>query len=185
VVLEKIKDHFENKKFARITRKIGKGYTAISRGYIVDYSNNFLILQEDYDFQLIGYNVLPVDQIKNIRFNKNDKYYHKIMIWEGEVEKAGISYKIDLESWQTVFKSIKNHQLNVIVECENPAIGSFTIGPILKANKKLVYIQNFDPGGFLDEKHTTIDFESITKVQFDDRYANIFGKYLRHKKSKK
>jgi len=98
------------------------------------------------------------------------------MIWEGEAENVGINYKIDLTTWTSIFKSIKSRQLNVIVQCESPEIDSFTIGPIIKTTKKLVYIQGFDPAGVLDEKHSSIDFESITKVMFDDRYINVFSK---------
>jgi hypothetical protein len=182
VILEKIKDHFENKKYSRITRSIGKGSVEVSRGYIVAYSKDFLVLQETDDFRLLGYDVFPVNQIKTIRFNKWDKYYNKIMIWEGEIENVGIKYAIDLTNWPTIFKSIKGHLLNIIVECENPEIASFTIGPIIKITKKQVYIQDFDPAGFLEEKPTSIDFQSISKVQFDDRYVNVFSKYLRNRK---
>jgi hypothetical protein len=184
-MLKKIKDHFENKKYAKIFRTVGKKSVEISTGYIVAYAADFIILQETDDFKVLGYNVLPVKQLKKIRFNKWDKYYNKIMIWEGEAEKVGINYNIDLTDWQTIFESIKSNNLNVIVQCEDPKIGGFTIGPIINTTKKVVYIQNFDPGGFLDEEPTSIDFESITKVQFDDRYINVFSKYLRNRKIKK
>lgn len=185
MILEKIKDHFEGKKFTRITRKIGADSVEISRGYIVDYSNDFLVLQESDDFSVLGYNILPIDQIKTIRFNRNDQYYHKMMVWEGEAEKVGINYKIDLGSWQSVFKSIKEKGLNVIVRCEDPEIDTFTIGPIIKTGRKNVYIQYFDASGFWDEEPIKISLEDITKVNFDDRYINVFSKYLRHKRTKK
>jgi hypothetical protein len=145
-----------------------------------------VLLQETDDFKILGYLVLPINQIKKIRFNKYDKYYNKIIIWEDEIRNVKAKYKIDLTSWQSVFKSIKDYQLNVIVECENSDSSTiFTIGPIVKATNKRIYIQNFDPSGFLDEEPTSIDFESITKVQFDDSYINVFSKYLRHRKPKK
>jgi len=184
-IAEKIEEHFKNKTYCKITRKVGKDAVEMSSGYIVDYSDNFLLLHETGDFLVVCYNVLPINQIQKIRFNKWDKCQNKIMILEGEIEKVGIKYKIDLNSWETVFKSIKNHLLNVIVECESPDIAGFTIGPIVKTTKKYVYIQNFDPAGVLDEKPTSIDFESVTKVKFDDRYINIFSKYLRPKRSGK
>lgn len=184
-MLEKIKRHFENKNCVKITRIVGKKTTVTSNGYIVDYSDDFILFQEAGDFRVSQYNISPLNQVQKIRFSKNDQYYNQIMIWEGEVEKAGINYKVDLSNWQAIFKSLKSCGLNIIVECEDPAIGSFTIGPIIKATKKMVYIQNFDISGFLDEEPTSIDFESITKVQFDDRYINVFSKYLRHRKSKK
>lgn len=185
MITDKIKDHFQNKTYCKITRRVGKGSVAVSHGYIVDHSDNFLILQETDDFKILGFDILPIHQIEKIRFNKWDKYYNKIMIREGEANQVGIKYKIDLTCWSAIFKSIAGRQLNVIVECESPDIAGFTIGPIVKTTKKRVWIKNFDPAGVLDEKPTSIDFESITKVKFDDRYINVFSKYLRPKRSGK
>ena len=108
-------------------------------------------MQETDDFRVLGYVALPIDQIKKIRYSRNDKFYDKIMILEGEIEKVGINYTINLSDWPSIFKSIKKYQLNVIVYCENPEIDGFTIGPIIKTTKTLVYIQYFDACGQLDE----------------------------------
>ncbi len=167
-----------------MTRQIADDYTEVSRGYVVDYSKDFIILQETDDFRVFSYLVLPVAQIKDIRFNSHDKFYDKIMVWEKEIEKVSLPHKIDLTNWQTIFKSIKSIGLNVIVECENPSIDTFTIGPIIKIKKTLVYILYFSPTGFIDEKPTSVDYNSITKVMFDDRYINVFSKYIRQRKKK-
>jgi hypothetical protein len=184
MISEKIKRHLADKSYVKITRTVSKGVDKISNGYILDYSKNFVLIQETSDFAILGYYILPIDQIKKIRHNKYDKCYHKIMIAEGEADKVGISYKIDLDNWKSIFKSIKDLSLNVIVRCESPKIDRFNIGPIIKATKSLVYIQYFDPTGLLEENPTSINYQSITKVNFDDRYINVFSKYLRKKKSK-
>ena len=181
MIAEKIKEHFDKKHYINITRLVGKGTHIISRGYIINFSTDFLILQETDDFRALGYNILPVSQIQKIRFNKDDKFYNKIMILENEINKIGIDYKVDLLNWKTIFKSLKEHSLSVIVYCEDPDIDGFTIGPIVKISKKSVYIQYFNASGILDDKPTSIDFESITKIMFDDRYINIFSKYLKSK----
>jgi hypothetical protein len=184
-ITQKIKHHFENKKYAKITRSVGKGVKEINSGYIVDYSDDFILLQEAGDFIIEGYVVFPVSQIKKIRFIKWDKYFHKIIIAEKEIEKVGVKYKIDLCDWPSIFKSIQNHQLNVIIKCEEPGNESFDIGPITNVTDKLVNIHNFDPSGLLDEEPTPITFENVSVVEFDDRYINIFSKYLRHRKLRK
>jgi hypothetical protein len=181
-ILNKIKFHYDNKKFARVTRQVAGDYTEVSRGYIVDYSKNFIILQETDDFKVFSYLALPIAQIIDLRFNSHDKFYDKIMILEKEIDKVSLPHKIDLSNWQAIFKSLKSIGLNVIVECEDPSIDTFTIGPIFKTTKKLVYILYFSPTGFIDEKPTSIDYNSITKVMFDDRYINVFSKYIRHRK---
>ena len=185
MIAEQIKDHFENKKYGKIKRSSGKHALEMSNGYIVDYSDDFILLNEAGDFEVAGYLVLPIKYVKKIRYNKWDKYFEKILISEGEIGKVGVKYKIDLSNWKSVFESIKGHQLNVIVKCEDPKIDSFNIGLIINIYKKDVEIHNFDPSGLLDEKPTLISYKDITAVSFDDRYINIFSKYLRSRKPKK
>lgn len=182
---EKIKDFYENQKFARITRNVAENWDELSRGYIVDFSNDFVIIQECDDFRLLGFNILPIKDFKQIRYNNNDKYYDKIMLLENEKKNIGIKTKVDLTDWKSTFQSLRKKKKNVVVECENPKIDSFTIGPIKRISDKSVFIQYFNATGFLDEKPTKIEFKNISKIMFDDRYVDIFSKYTRERKKKK
>ncbi len=80
---EKIQLYLDNKSHVKVIRLVGKDTEETSRGYILYYSNDFILLQETDDFSVLGYIILPVIQIKDIRFAKNEQYYTKIMIWEG------------------------------------------------------------------------------------------------------
>lgn len=183
-ILDSIKLHCNSRKYTTIIRQVAEDHTESSSGYIVDYSKDFIILQEVNDFRMLGYLVLPVAQIAEVRYNKVDKYFDKIMVWEKEADKVSLPYDIDLTNWNTIFQSIKGYELTVIVECEDPSIGTFTIGPIVRITKKKVHISYFDAQGYIDEDPVRVEYADISKVQFDDRYANVFGKYTRHKKKK-
>jgi len=180
-IIEKIKFHQETKKYAKISREVSNCITLYSHGFILGHSKNFILLQETDDFRVLGFQIFPIEQIKKVRFNKWDKYYDKILQWEGEKDKIGIEYLIDLKNWKTIFESIKNTTLNVIVECESSDIDSFTIGPIEGIGKKEVVIANFDPEGYFDDEPSSIDYTSITKVQFNEHYVNILSKYTRRR----
>ena len=182
MISEKLNLHLGD--YVKITRMVAKDIEETSSGYILDFSDNFALLHEAGDFTLDGYMVLPVSQIKKIRHNKFDKYFKQIMIAEGEAAKVGIHYKIDLSNWQSLFESIKSAKLNIIVECENPDIDTFTIGPILETTHNQLLMQNFDAVGILEDEPVDINFEDITKVKFDGRYINVFSKYLRKKRTK-
>ncbi len=183
MIADKLKLHLNN--YVKITRTIAPGVDETSSGYILDFTDDLLLLQETDDFALDGYCILPVKQIKKIRHNKFDKCYKQIMIAEGEAAKVGIGYKIDLTTWPSVFKSIQAAKLNVIVEVEDPANKIFSIGPILKITNKKIHIEYFDPEGFIMAIPDKINFDDITKLKFDDRYINVFSKYLRRRKVKK
>jgi hypothetical protein len=183
-IRQQIKYHLDNKKLCRAQRKIAKDTFEYSRGYIVDASNDFILMQEVNEFNVLGYFVIPISTINQILFNNNDKYYDKIMQWEKQVGNVSRKHDVDLTDWTSIFKTIKKAGFNVIVENENPEEETFDIGPIIKTTKTAVYILYFDAKGYLEQEPTKISYDEITIAKFDDHYVNVFSKYLRHRKSK-
>jgi hypothetical protein len=143
-IKQQIKYHLDNKKYCKVTRQIAVDSFEDNSGYIVDNSCDFVLLQETDDFRVLGYVVFPTSSITEIRFNNNDKYYDKIMQWENQINNVTKKYKIDLTDWTSIFKSIKNAGLPIILENEIPDDKSFDIGPIIKTTKTAVYIQYFN-----------------------------------------
>jgi hypothetical protein len=183
-MIDKIKFHKDKKKYFKVLRQVAKDVFEKSNGYIVDFSKDFILLQETDDFELNGYSVFPIKSIAEIQFNNKDKYYDKIMHLEGLADKVVNKHKIDLSSWTSIFKSIKLLGLNAVIENEDPDDKSFDIGPLTKVTKTAVYIRYFDSQGYLDKEPTRISFDQITIVKFDERYTNVISKYLRKRKSK-
>ena len=138
-MINKIKSHKEKNQRVRIFRQVAKGVIETSNGYILDFSDELLLIHESDDFKVDGYAVIPIDQIKKIRFNKSDRYFDKIMKWEKEIEKVGINYTVNLKNWKALFSSLQQKVMNVVVECEDPDIKSFTIGLIEKIGKIYIY----------------------------------------------
>ena len=69
---KKIQKHFNDKLYARITRGIKNDFEEILRGYIIKYSDDFILVKEEDDFQFRGFQIIPTYTIKGIRYNKND-----------------------------------------------------------------------------------------------------------------
>jgi len=179
-VLKKLKQHLTEKKYARITRRKG-GFEEISTGFILGMSDKFLLIQESDEFRILGYQIFPIGTIKHVRYNKFDKTYNSILLKEGLLKEVELKHKIDLSDWASVCRSVKKTGLTIISECEHPDIQSFCIGDIKRINKKSISIRYFNAHGIYDEENTTNDFKNITKLSFDDHYANIFSKYVREK----
>ncbi len=179
---KKIKNHWKKVKFTRITRKVAKNFKKISRGYIVDFSEGYIVIQESDDFRVLGFNILPITQLKKIRYNKFDEYYDRIMSREDKKSLIGLKTKLDLKEWKTIFKTLQKNDKFVIIECEDPKISSFTIGEIKRITNKSVSVLYFDAAGILDIKPTKVKYENISKVIYDDRYINVFKKYIRKQK---
>jgi hypothetical protein len=183
-IQKKIKRNFKEKRYSTVTRKISKKETVINRGYILDYSDSFILIQAVSDFTLLEFWIFETSKITNFRYNKNDRYYDKIMESEGLKNNFKIKTKVNLSSWETLFSSLKNKKKYIIVECENPKIDEFIIGEITNVKSKSISILYFNAEGVLDKEPRKVKFKNITKVAFDDRYIDVFSKYLREKKSK-
>lgn len=180
-IFEKIAKHTAEKNFVKITRDVGNKIYQMSYGYILNYSFDFILLIESDECRLNGYRVYPSASIVKIRHNKYDKFSDKILIEEGQKEFATISHQIDLESWKSIFNSIKNTNLNCSVENENNKRFFFKIGEIVKVKRRSLKILNFDPAGYLDDEPTKIKYKEISAIGFDDNYTNTMTKYLRAK----
>jgi hypothetical protein len=180
---EKLKYHRDMKKYTRVRREVATDVFEDSRGYVIDFSKDFILMQNTDNFDVDGYSIFPVKSIAEVRFTNNEKYYDRIMHAEGLKSKVVREHKIDLTSWTSIFRSIKTLGLNVIIENEDPQDESFDIGPITKATKTAVYVRYFDAQGYLDKEPTKIAFDLITITKFNERYTNIFSKHLRERKS--
>jgi hypothetical protein len=183
-IKQQIKYHLEHRKFCKVKRQIADDSYEFSNGYIVDYSKDFILIQEADEFRVLGYLVFPISTITQVRFNNNDKYYDKIMQWEKQVDNVSKKHEIDLTDWTTIFRTIKKSDFNVIIENEDPDDKTFDIGPIIKVTKAAVYIQYFNAKGYLDTEISKITYDKITIAKFDDHYVNVISKYLRLRKSK-
>ncbi len=180
-IKQKIKYHCTNKKYCQIKRKVGGDKFLNSEGYIVDFSREFIVVQEVNDFRVLGYYIFPISTVVDIRYNNMDKYFNKILIKEKQVELVKNKYPLDLTDWTTIFKSIKNAGLNIIVECEAPDDDDFIIGPITKITKSAVSIHFISTNGYLFPEPTRVTYNRITVTRFDDNYVNVFSKYIRQR----
>ena len=148
-------------------------------GFILAMSEHFLLIQNAKEFTLDGYTIITKYDFESIRCNEYDNVQKKILTGEGKLKDYGIKNPINLESWSTIIKNLKNLDFHVIIKNVRKKYLEFNIGPIVKLTNKKVKINNYDPTGKLDEKPTSIAFEDIRIIQFGDKYSTIFRKYLK------
>jgi len=146
-------------------------------------SKDFLLIQNEEEFWLNGYSIIRKERFDSIRLSKTEKYQRKVLDKEGILKSDyGLKRKINLQSWKTIFRDLKQKDYFAIVECEDLKEPTFTIGEILKTSDKLVGIRYFTPKGIIDKKPTKIKYKEITLVKFDDRYSTMYRKYLKEEK---
>ncbi len=175
-----LKKHFKENLYIRITRGFKKDFSELSKGYLIDLSSDFVLLKELDDFIIDGYNIIPINRIKNLRYNENDKYFDFISKSEFSLEElVSKDFDVNLNSWESIFKSLKSLDKTIISECEKYKHNYFAIGKINKVKEDSVLIDYFNAQGVLDAKPVEHKFKWITKVTFDDDYSKVFSKYIK------
>lgn len=183
-LLEKIEYHQRKKHCVNLERE-KDSFKGSSCGFILDFSQDFVLLQTVDEFRVEGYQVIPTYTISRVRFDRSDKFRDKILGWEKQKENVGIANKIDLASWSSVFKSIKKTGCFVTVEGEaliRDDISYVTLGQIKRIEKKEIVIQFISGYGYLIEPFDRIAYDDITLVDFNSRYLDMYKKYLQVKK---
>jgi hypothetical protein len=175
-ILEKLVRHKTEKLYIRLTRKFGS-VERISKGFIIDKSDDFILLQESDEFRVLGYQIIPIKTIRHVRYNNYDKTYERILREEGLLNEFKPKYKINLKNWNTICNDIKKTGLTIISECEHPKYQYFCIGALKSVNEKSISIRYFGADGKLDKENTEHSYKKITTLSFDDHYANVFSKY--------
>jgi len=178
---KKIAIAIKEKRLVKIYRYFTSEELIIT-GFILDSSDDFILLQNESDFLLDGYSIIRINDIEKIRYGKYEKYFEMMLEKEGIIKDIGIDDGIELQNPQSIFNSIKLKKLYVITECQKENDGRFIIGPIERSNKKSLEIRYFDATGYLEKKLTKLKFKDITTIQIDTRYLNYFSKYLRGEK---
>ncbi len=148
-------------------------------GYVLDMNKEFSYIREVIDFTVDGYRIFKLKNLDKVRYGKFDKISSKINDKEGLIPEIYSYEKINLESYQTIFKAIKKVYNFSIIENTYKNELAFNIGQITRVNKSSVSQLYFDATGKVDKNVTSIPYTDIIIIGFDNHYINVFQKYLR------
>ncbi|KFF23948.1 hypothetical protein [Chryseobacterium vrystaatense] len=149
-------------------------------GFLVKFSDDFVMIEESNEFALVGTKIVPYNRVISIRNNGYDKVSKAIYLDENLIKfNQKIIDKTNLENAESLFKSIKKQDYHCIVESKKNKKDLFSIGEILDVNAKSVIINNYDPAGRINKKPDKISFKNIHLINFNDNYSKVFRKYLK------
>jgi hypothetical protein len=181
MIYNELKNAFERKQYISITcLGIGEMEEEI-HGVVVDLSTDFLVLQEVSDFYLYGFIILPIDSISEVGRDAADTFIEYILVKEGIMAQIGKKHPIGLENWSEIFEGLKATGLSVSVhiDSDDDEFGDFIIGPVTTVDEEWVSVRPFDPEGVIAEVDEEIYFDVVSRVAFDEPYANMYSKHLR------
>lgn len=171
-----IQKHIRNIDFVKVTLNDDSAIY----GFIVKFSDEFLMIEESNDFSLAGTKIVPYHRIRGIRNNMYDKVSKAIYVSEKLIQfNQDIIDKTHVDNAEALFKSIKKQNFHCIVESSKNKKFLFSIGEILEVTSKSVLISNYDPAGRINKNPKKISFKNIDLINFNDNYSKVFRKYLK------
>ncbi|SIS38917.1 hypothetical protein SAMN05421639_104329 [Chryseobacterium shigense] len=180
---------YSDKKFKKIIQKhidatdFVKIYLeddSMISGFLVKFSDEFVMIEETNEFTLAGTKIVPFDRVISIRNNIYDKASKAIYQAENLIRlNQKIIDKTNLDNAESLFKSIKKQDYHCIIESQKNKKDLFSIGEIIEVNAKYVVINNYDPAGRINKKPDKISFKNIDIINFNDNYSKVFRKYLK------
>jgi hypothetical protein len=171
-----VQKHIKKTNFVKVNLKDGSAIF----GFIMKFSDHFMMIEETHDFSMAGIKIVPYDKVISIRHNEYDKVSKYIYVQENILHlNQDIINKTDLGNGEALFKSIKKQNFHCSIEAKKNKEFVFTIGEILEVDSKSVTIKNYNPAGKFSKKPHKISFKSIDLINFNDNYTKVFRKYLK------
>lgn len=145
--------------------------------YTIDYNDEFYFGVEEFDFKLEGYQIRVNSDITDLEIVNN--YSSEINKLEKLPEKIKY-FNINLESFKTIFESLK--EMDIVISVEREYFDEdyfFLIGKIIDVLEDTLVFKDFDINGKFSDEESYIPFEYITTIRFNSNYTNTWQKYLK------
>jgi hypothetical protein len=171
--------HHESVKIIRRTRDELNIY-----GFPLAVGRALVLLRAVHDFNLEGYIVLPLERITHVRSGVNERFLEHVIRDDGQLRRvwpplaAPIWADLPLDAWQKLFRTLGATRQIAIVECETRDEDGFFIGPVVGVAEHAVGIHHFDATAVWDPAPTEVLFKTITCVRFDERYTQVYTRYV-------
>lgn len=148
------------------------------QAFLLDYSDNLVLIKYVYDFILDGLMVLRRSDITEIKSTKTDLLQTQILKDEGLYAKIDFTVGCDLNNWRSVFLTLGNLHRFVTIEDENPEYPLFFLGEIHSVEEEAVSILGFSGAANWDDEPSEIAYEDISCVQLGNHYATVYERYF-------
>lgn len=148
------------------------------QGFILASSEQLVVLQYVYDFNLDGLMVLSRPEITEIRSTATDKFQRKLLAKEGLLKTVPFEAPFDLHSWRSIIKQFAKAYPLIILECERGDEPDLIIGRVEKTTSVAAYVRYFSgTGRWLDEL-VRVKYSDITSCQVGTNYLKFYERYF-------
>ena len=166
--------HIEQKNYIRV-----ETFTCESEAHDcmpLATSDKLLFVLNFIDFLPDGYSIIRLKDITSVEHNDSCKYFGKIVKMEGALKLIDEAPDISIDSWKTVFLSLK--KMDIIVIADIGKEQCLNVGKITKVRDADFSMHCFCTSGIWDENERHELYTDITSVRFLNHYINTYSKYL-------
>lgn len=153
------------------------------QGFVLASSEDLVVLQYVYDFNLDGLMVLRVADITEVRHSATDKFQKGLLEQERLMQRVSFGADFDLRNWRSVITQLSKDYPLMILECEALEETDFAIGRVLKTTQTSVQFQYFSGAANWAEEAETLKFKDITCCQVGTNYVNVYQRHFERQAS--
>ena len=150
------------------------------QGFVLASSDQLVVLQYVYDFNLDGLMVLNRSDITAMRPTATDKFQRKLLVKEGVLKAATFETTFDLANWRSIIKQFAKAYSLIILECERGEDPDFIIGRVVKTTSVAAYVRYFTGTGRWLEEPVRVKYSDITSCQVESNYLKFYERYFGH-----
>jgi hypothetical protein len=148
------------------------------QGFVLASSEELVVLQYVYDFNLDGLMVLRVADITEVRYTATGKFQQTLLKHEGLLERVPFGATFDLQSWRSVLSQFSREYALLILECEEGEEKDFLIGRVLKTTATGVQIRYFSGAANWADSPERFNFKNITCCQVGTNYIGVYERHF-------
>ena len=174
--MHKVRLHQKKRNYVSIYRS--KIDDNAIHGYILAHSDELLVVQYLYDFNLDGLMVLRVADITEIRCSAADEFKKGLLLQEGLEQKVPFQAIFDLRDWRSLITQFAREYPLLIIEREAGDEKDFFIGRIMKITKTGVQAQFFSGVANWSESFEKLKFKDMTCCKVDSNYINVYQRHF-------
>ncbi len=143
--------------------------------YPLAVSDKLMLGVKELDFMLDGYGVRKLSQLQKVEVKDDvcDAINKMFGVTDGIV-----SPHVNIGGWKELLESLKDYDGYITIH--NDLEDELSIGIVERVGKSSVQFRRFDADGIWDEEPVEIRFSEITAVEWGDRYATYWKRYMEH-----
>lgn len=180
---KKLRKHIQDKHFIKVYLSDNEGFTLTHfEGFLLDQNDKYIFMSDVRDFNYDGFVVARKADISEIKNSDNERFFDGILEKEGikaAILKKASELNFTLSDFESMFQQLHKQNQAIIIECLYENDTKFQLGPVIKTNKKRVFIDYINAKGEFDLKPVSSKYKEITFFRVDSPYANLFYKYAK------